>query len=422
MGRAVAAVATIIMVLLFGSVSMAGAHSLESSTIAVQVTGDSAEATVSLAIETLDEALETEYLSQDDLGGYVDEIVAYVDEHLTVNGPDGTEWTETYTNAERTTVEGIESFSVDVAFDTGGQDPDWFTITYDAIIESMAGHEAVVVLTDPDGEISSPGVIDAANPSLIIGEDSADVATGDMIRYGFEHVLEGADHLLFLSTLLLPAPLMIVAGRWRRSSDPLGTVRKVIHVVTSFTVGHSITLIASALGWISLPSRPVEVVIALSVAVSATHAIRPLAAHGEEMIAAGFGLVHGLAFAGILADLGLSGTNSLVALLAFNIGIELAQLATTAAVFPSLYLLSTTRCYTALRVGGASLALAAALGWALDRLTLATNPFTAIEDAVITHPWTVVAALAATALGARTIDGYAGRHRVVDDDRPAPIG
>jgi hypothetical protein len=140
------------------------------------------------------------------------------------------------------------------------------------------------------------------------------------------------------------------------------------------------------------------------------------------MIAAGFGLVHGLAFAGILADLGLSGTNSLVALLAFNIGIELAQLATTAAVFPSLYLLSTTRCYTALRVGGASLALAAALGWALDRLTLATNPFTAIEDAVITHPWTVVAALAATALGARTIDGYAGRHRVVDDDRPAPIG
>ncbi len=96
--------------------------------------------------------------------------------------------------------------------------------------------------------------------------------------------------------------------------------------------------------------------------------MRPLAVRGEAIIALGFGLVHGLAFAGILADLGLSGTTSLVALLAFTVGIELAQLTCVALVFPSLYLLSRTPLYPAVRVAGATFALAAATGWGLVRL------------------------------------------------------
>jgi hypothetical protein len=225
----------------------------------------------------------------------------------------------------------------------------------------------------------------------------ASTGVGDMVGYGLHHVLAGADHLLFLLTLLLVAPLVVVAGRWQPREGLAPTLRRVLGVVTAFTAGHSLTLIASALGWVSVPSAPVEVLIAVSVGVAAVHAIRPLARRGEILIAGGFGLVHGLAFAGILADLGLDGTASVLALLAFNVGVELAQLLTAALLFPSLHLASRTRCYPALRLTGAVLALGAALAWALDRLGLFDNPLAAAEDAVIGHPWYVVATLALVA-------------------------
>jgi len=182
------------------------------------------------------------------------------------------------------------------------------------------------------------------------------------------------------------------------------TVRRVLGVVSAFTLGHSLTLIASALGWVAVPSAPVEVLIAVSVGVAAVHAMRPLAPRGEVLIAGGFGLVHGLAFAGILAELGLQGSTSVLALLAFNLGVELAQLLTVALVFPSLYLVSRTRFYPPLRLAGAGIALTAATSWALDRLGLINDPLAGAEEAVIAHPWVVVPALLAVAVACWVID------------------
>jgi HupE / UreJ protein len=401
--RALALIAALPCGFVFLSPSAASAHSLDSSTVSVHVGEDSVDATVSIALETLDEALGTDYATATDVGQYADEVIAYLDEHLTVTGADGTAWTETYANATRESVEGIQSFSVDVALDTAGADPSSFTIAYDAIIEADATHQAVIVLTDAAGEVSTPGVLTASDTTVHLGDTPA-AGLADMLGYGYHHVLEGADHLLFLITLLLVAPLVVTAGRWRRRDGVLSTTRKVVQVVTAFTAGHSLTLIASALGWVSLPSAPVEVLIAASVAVSALHAIRPLARHGEEIIAAAFGLVHGLAFAGILADLGLAGAPSLLALLSFNVGVELAQLATVALVFPSLYLASRTRFYPALRLIGGAMALAAATGWALERLGVLANPLAAIEDTLIGHPWSVVAGTAVVAVCCRLAD------------------
>ncbi|MGY1723584.1 HupE/UreJ family protein [Blastococcus sp. SYSU DS0533] len=382
--------------------SVASAHSLESSTLSVHVGEETVDATVSIALETLDAALGTDHAGSGGLAS-AGEVIAYLDEHLTVTGADGTAWAETWSGAVRESVEGIESFSVDVALDPAGADPSSFTIDYDAIIEGDSTHEAVVVLTDAAGDVTTAGVLDASEGSLRIG---GAVGTGiaDMLGYGFSHVLEGADHLLFLLTLLLVAPLVAVAGRWQRADGAVRTGRRVVGVVTAFTAGHSLTLVASALGWVSLPSAPVEVVIAVSVGVAAVHAIRPLARRGELLIAAGFGLVHGLAFAGILTGLGLDGSASLPALLAFNVGVELAQLVTVALVLPSLHLLSRTRAYPAVRSTGAGIALAAATGWALDRLGVLANPLAGLEDAAIGHPWVVVAGLAAVAVCARLLD------------------
>lgn len=396
--------------------SAAQAHSLDSSTISTRVTDDGVDATVTVALATLDEAMGTDYASSQNVDGYADAITGYLADHLTVTAADGTVWGETFSDLTRESVEGIDSISVDVTFDTGGSDTSSFELAYDAVIEAVSNHEAVVVLTDSSGSVSTAGVITTDDATLAIADaaasGAADAATGtgiqDMIGYGFDHVLEGADHLLFLTTLLLVAPVVIVAGRWRRRTGVLPTARGVLGVVTSFTVGHSITLIASALGWVNVPTRPVEVLVAVSVGVAAVHAVRPLVRHGENLIAAGFGLVHGLAFAGILVDLGLDGSTSLPALLAFNVGVELAQLVATALVFPSLYLLSRTRYYPAVRITGAAIALTAATGWVVDRLGILANPLDPVETAAIHHPWIVVATLATLAAAAWVTDRRRG--------------
>ena len=356
-----------------------------------------------------------------DVDSYADAVLAYLDEHLTVTGADGTPWTETYTDVIRESVEGIESLSVDVAIDPGSADPSAFTISYDGIMEADPTHEAVVVLTDAAGDISTAGVLDASDSSLQIG-DVASTGMADMVGYGLHHVLQGADHLLFLLTLLLVAPLVVVAGTWQRREGLAPTLRRVLGVVTAFTIGHSLTLVASALGWIAVPIAPVEVLIAASVGVAAMHALRPLVRGGEVLIAGGFGLVHGLAFAGILTDLGLDGSASVPALLAFNVGVELAQLLTVALVFPSLYLASRTRWYPALRMAGAVVALAAATGWALDRLGVLANPLAGMEEAVIDQPWSVVGGLALVAVGFRLVDRRSATATRPDQEAIAPAG
>ena len=393
---------------------VASAHSLASSAVTIELSERGMTGQVALAVGSLDRAFaadrRSDVLAADD---YAAQVTAYLEEHLTIRGADGVPWPEHVTSLDRRTVEGIETIGVDLTVDVGDDDPADFAITYDAIIDAVPEHEAVLVLVDAGNRASTPGVFTGAHDSIVIGAGSTEVGVTDMARLGFHHVLDGADHLLFLCTLLLPAPLVVASGRWHRGAGARSSVRKVLHVVTAFTIGHSSTLIATSLGWITVPGRPVEILIAVSVAVSAVHAIRPLVRGGEAVIAATFGLIHGMAFAGILADLGLDGSTSLVALLAFNVGIELAQLAATACIFPSLHLLSTRSSYATVRTGGASIALVAAGGWLLERLGLIANPFEGVEHALIEHPWSVVVAVALLAVAIRTFD----RRRVA----PGPL-
>ena len=130
-------------------------------------------------------------------------------------------------------------------------------------------------------------------------------AAAGTFRLGMRHIAEGTYHLLFLLALLLPAPLMVVGSRWAGFGDVRHTLLRTFRVVTAFTLGHSITLALAALGAVRVPSRPVEVLIAVSILVSAVHALRPLFPGREAAIAAFFGLVHGLAFAATLGELGL---------------------------------------------------------------------------------------------------------------------
>lgn len=133
---------------------------------------------------------------------------------------------------------------------------------------------------------------------------------------GIEHILLGIDHLLFVAALV-----MLVQGR-----------RQLLLTITAFTIAHSITLALATLGVLDVPGPPVEASIALSIMFVAVEILRrhqghpSLASERPWLVAFSFGLLHGLGFAGALAEVGLPENSIPLALLFFNVGVEIGQL------------------------------------------------------------------------------------------------
>ncbi len=185
---------------------------------------------------------------------------------------------------------------------------------------------------------------------------------------GVWHIWIGLDHILFLLSLLLPAVLLWQRGAWVPAPRFPAVGWDVLRVVTAFTVAHSITLSAATLGWLTLPSRAVEAVIAASVVVAALNNLRPLFAGRRWLVAFGFGLIHGFGFASVLADLGLPAGALALSLLGFNLGVELGQLAIVAVFLPLAWVLRRTALYRRGLMGGGSLLIALlAAAWFVER-------------------------------------------------------
>ncbi len=197
----------------------------------------------------------------------------------------------------------------------------------------------------------------------------------DYGKEGVWHIWTGFDHILFLLSLLLPAVLVrsrIPGQRWQAAPSFRAALLDVVKVVTAFTVAHSITLSLAALDVVSLPSRLVESAIALSVVLAALNNIRPMVYERRWLIAFCFGLIHGFGFASVLADLGLPQESLLIALVAFNLGVELGQLAIVSVFLPIAYALRRTWVYQRVLFvyGSASIALIAFLWLAQRALNL----------------------------------------------------
>ena len=215
-----------------------------------------------------------------------------------------------------------------------------------------------------------------------------------LFHLGMRHIAEGTDHLLFLLVLLLPAPLGVVGSRWTGVTGVRSSLLRILRIVTAFTVGHSITLGLAAFGFVHLPSRPVEVLIALSILVSAVHALRPIFPGKEAAIAAFFGLFHGLAFASTLSELGLARWERVAGILAFNLGIETMQMAVVVAILPSLLLMSRTRAYPFLRSFAASCAGVASMGWIAERIWGVKSSVDIVANGLMHHAvWIAVGLL-----------------------------
>jgi len=143
----------------------------------------------------------------------------------------------------------------------------------------------------------------------------------------------------------------------------------VLKVVTAFTIAHSITLSLAALSVIALPSRLVESTIALSVVLAALNNLKPLVAERRWAVAFAFGLIHGFGFASVLTDLGLPQGALLLALVGFNFGVELGQLAIVCAFLPLAYALRDSWFYRRVVFAGGSAAIALlASVWLTERV------------------------------------------------------
>ncbi|NOJ77872.1 HupE/UreJ family protein [Myxococcus xanthus] len=176
---------------------------------------------------------------------------------------------------------------------------------------------------------------------------------------GALHVVTRADHLLFLFALLLPSVLRRDAdGRWVAVSGFGAALWDVVKVVSAFTVAHALTLVAATLGWASLPPRFVSVAIALGILVAALDNVRPLGWGTRWTVAFVLGLLHGFGFASVLAGMGLSAGSLALALLGFNLGVELGQVAFVAALLPLAFALREAPLYRRAVVVGGSVAIA----------------------------------------------------------------
>jgi hypothetical protein len=193
-------------------------------------------------------------------------------------------------------------------------------ITIDRLSETSA--EVLVRVEFADGT-SQTQLLRPASPFMVVeGPRSAFAVGAQYLRLGFDHILAGIDHLVFVLGLTL-----IVGGGWR-----------LVKTITAFTVAHSITLALSTLGHVRVSQAPVEAAIALSIVFLARELLMlrqghpGLTSYAPWLVAFIFGLLHGLGFAGALREIGLPQGDIPLALLAFNLGVEAGQLAFVAVV------------------------------------------------------------------------------------------
>lgn len=233
---------------------------------------------------------------------------------------------------------------------------------------------SAVALRAGDGEpgqastsASPAGGGGAAGAGMPILPQSGPAILWHFMPEGVHHIATGYDHLAFLLALLLP----IVLGARRASAGPDALHRpglaRLLTTVTGFTVGHSVTLVLATLGWISTPGW-VEPAIAITIAISALLNLYPVRGLRSDVLALGFGLVHGLGFSSIMREAGVSGPLLPWALAGFNLGVEAGQLVGVA-VWCALHLvLARWPLYDRVVVRGGSWALLTlAVYWAWQR-------------------------------------------------------
>jgi hypothetical protein len=243
------------------------------------------------------------------------------------------------------------------------------TVHYSLLFDVDPTHRGLVLYNT--GGIATTHVLSPAQPTveLRVGETGLWNSFAQYVREGVWHIWIGYDHILFLLSLLLSAVLVRRDNRWEPVETFGPACWAVLKIVTVFTLAHSITLWLAVMEYVTLPAQLVEATIALSIVVTALNNLYPVLPLSGWVIAFVFGLVHGFGFANVLIDLGLSSATLAVALLGFNVGVELGQMAIVLVFFPLAFMLRRTSFYewVFFRVGSVAIAAIAAV-WMYERV------------------------------------------------------
>ncbi len=233
------------------------------------------------------------------------------------------------------------------------------------------GHRQFVKVSRQQKLITSR-ILSARDPHFKVNLPNPDLFSvfNNFILEGVWHIWIGLDHILFVMTLLLPSVLVLKQGHWLVERELYKVFKQTVKVISAFTIAHSLTLTLTVYQLITLPSNLVESMIALSVVVASVNNIFAWVDKRLWILAFVFGLLHGMGFATVLSQLGLPQNSQALALLGFNVGVELGQLAIIILLLPILYYFRTQKFYqpVVMKLGSGFIAVIG-LFWFVQRLT-----------------------------------------------------
>lgn len=261
--------------------------------------------------------------------------------------------------------------------------------THRLLVAGVLNAQPLAAVLAPDGRPSTDLRTAGTNTTAAEGSQQPAATRNGVdtllhfVAEGVHHILEGYDHLAFLLALLLPITLTRQWGQKNQRPDSMPTAQAVaalpphsrtglkalVVTVTSFTLGHSITLVAAGIGWITVSGNWVEPAIAISIGISALLNLFPVKNLRASWLALAFGLIHGLGFSGVLVEAGISGSLLVWALAGFNLGVEAGQLMVVAGwCVVSLVLMRWSLYRTVVVQGGSMALLVLSLYWTVQRL------------------------------------------------------
>ncbi len=255
--------------------------------------------------------------------------------------------------------------------------PDFIDIDYEPLVDAdnpqhlgfaLIESNTKTGVVDNESSISLTFAAGEAMQQLSFVGNPWNVTFVEFLWEGMFHIWGGLDHLLFLMTLLVSAVMVGVAGKWRPAEDFQSAFWNLVKIVTVFTLAHSVSLTLSTMNVLSVPIPIVEPIIALSIVVVALANIWPVLERYRIWVALLFGLFHGFAFANVLAPLGIDPSQKIVGLVAFNIGIEIGQIAIIFVAFPLLYMIRNWSLYNLFALKLASVGFIVLSGvWLVER-------------------------------------------------------
>jgi hypothetical protein len=251
------------------------------------------------------------------------------------------------------------------------------SISYSLFAEVDPTHRGLARIQRP-GQALALLVLDPSNVDSVAAQGTDSSSRGASARplssrwaflvEGARHILTGYDHILFLICLLLPAVLQRTATGWKPVERPAQAILPIVGVVSSFTVAHSITLGLAALKIVSLPSWFIDPAIVATIVLAALDNIWPIFPVRRIVVTFCFGLIHGFGFASVLSELNLPMADFALALLQFNVGLEIGQLIIVVVATTVLFGLRDWPRYRPLVVRGGSLAaMVFAAVWFIER-------------------------------------------------------